>query len=634
MEITSLDLTVLEREFERLEDGFVQKVYQRGNELTIEIYVPGEDKERLIIGPSYAFISKYKRDNPEKPPGFCMELRKKLGRVDSIYQKGFDRVLVLESGDIQLIAEMFGKGNLLLVEDGKIIGALRQDEWDTRDIVVGEQYEFPESENNPLEESYLELLEEGEIVRRLAIDLSLGGKYAEEICSRASLDKNTEVNDLDSDQEEKLVDELDKMFDQAENPEPVLYRDELPERAAPFPMKTYSEYDMEEFDLFSSALDEYFYRREKQKKEKKKREKFQEKKQGIERQLQQQEHKIKGLKKSSEENREKAEAIYENYNELLEIKQAVEEGIEKHGWKETEKRLKEAENDLASKVEDLNEQERFFIIGTDGYNFKLKPGEDLEAAASRYYDKAKNSEAKIESAKEALEDTKKQLEELEEEDIEFDEGMEDKKQKRSKEWFEKYRWFYSSEGYLILLGRDAQTNEMLVNKHMDSKDIYLHADFDGAPCVVIKKGQDAGEETLQEAAKAAVTFSKTWKAGIGADDVYYVDPEQVTKNPESGEYLGKGAFVIRGDREYLRNVSVEASIGAYNLEDDIYVPVCGPKESIESHCETVIDLEPGRTKKSEIAKNIQGRIRNEEDINLDLDYIIRSLPPGKSSIKN
>ncbi|EHK00788.1 RNA-binding protein, partial [Candidatus Haloredivivus sp. G17] len=101
----------------------MQKVYQRGEDLTIEIYVPGDEKKRLIIGTDKAFISKYKRDNPMKPPGFCMELRKHLGKVDRIEQKGFDRILVIESGDTKLICELFGRGNYILVKENKIIGA-------------------------------------------------------------------------------------------------------------------------------------------------------------------------------------------------------------------------------------------------------------------------------------------------------------------------------------------------------------------------------------------------------------------------------------------------------------------------------------------------------------------------------
>jgi hypothetical protein len=172
---------------------------------------------------------------------------------------------------------------------------------------------------------------------------------------------------------------------------------------------------------------------------------------------------------------------------------------------------------------------------------------------------------------------------------------------------------------------------MLVKKHMEKNDLYFHADFDGAPSVVVKDGKDAGEDTLEEAAKAAVTFAKTWKAGIGADTVYYVEPDQVTKDPESGEYLTKGAFVIRGDREYMRNVKVDACVGVYSLDGDM-VPMCGPKSAVKAHCDTYVQLEPGMKKKSKIAKRLNRRFA-EDDFDLDLDYIIRSLPPGESEIK-
>ena len=149
MELTSLELSLLMDEFDRLEDGHVQKVYQRGNELTLEVYIPGEGKERLVIGTDRAFLSKYKRDNPMRPPGFCMELRKHLGSIDSIRQIGFDRILEIESGDTRLICEVFGKGNFVLTKEDKIIGALRQQEWSDRSILTGEKYQYPEPASDP-----------------------------------------------------------------------------------------------------------------------------------------------------------------------------------------------------------------------------------------------------------------------------------------------------------------------------------------------------------------------------------------------------------------------------------------------------------------------------------------------------
>ena len=625
MEITSLDLSILEEEFKYLEDGHVQKVYQRGEDLTLEIYVPGDEKKRLIIGTDKAFISKYKRDNPMKPPGFCMELRKHLGKINRIEQKGFDRILVIESGATRLICELFGRGNYILTKEDKIIGALREEKWADREIRVGLEYEFPEPADDPRGEDYIDKLEEGELVRRLASGLSLGGTYAEEICHRLELEKNMAVENLSDEQKDALREEIEKFL----NPElsPTLYKDELPKRAAPFPLKTYSEFDKENFSTFSEALDEFYYRKKQKKEEKKKREKYREELEGLKQKKEQQERKIEGLQKSSEQNRRKAELIYENYNELQEAKAAIEKGIETHGWEKTEEKLKESGKDKASNVNALNEQNDFFSYELEEDSIKIYLFQDLEATASGYYDKAKSSEEKMESAEKALDNTKKEIESLGEEDIELEQVMEDKSEKRSKKWFEKYRWFYSSDGFLVCIGKDAQTNEMLVKKHMDSNDLYLHSDFDGAPSVVIKDGQEAPESTLDEAGRAAVTFTKAWKAGIGAADVYYVDPDQVTKNPESGEYLSKGAFVIRGDRDYLRNVKIDAAIGPYEIEEGLYLPMCGPKDAVEENCSEAIELRPGHNKKSEVAKKIQKRIENYD---LDLDYIVRSLPPGKS----
>ena len=627
MEITSLDLSILEEEFSKLEDGHVQKVYQRGEDLTIEIYVPGDEKKRLIIGTDKAFISKYKRDNPMKPPGFCMELRKHLGKVDRIEQKGFDRVLVIESGDTKLICELFGRGNYILVKENKIIGALREEKWADREIRVGLEYEFPEPADDPRGKDYIDMLEEGELVRRLASDLSLGGTYAEEICHRLGLEKDMEVEELSEEQRTALEQEIDRFL----NPElsPILYIDELPKRATPFPLKTYSKFHKENFDTFSESLDEFYYRKKQKKEEKKKREKYREELEGLKQKKEQQERKIEGLKKSSEQNRRKAKLIYKNYNELQEAKNAIETGIEKQGWKKTEKQLKQSENKQASNIKALNEQNEFFSYDLEEDSIKIDLHQDLEATASQYYDKAKESESKMENAEEALEKTEEEIESLGEEDIELEDVMKDKSEKRSKEWFEKYRWFYSSDEFLVCIGKDAQTNEMLVKKHMDSDDLYLHSDFDGAPSVVIKDGQKAPESTLKEAGRAAVTFTKAWKAGIGAADVYYVDPEQVTKNPESGEYLSKGAFVIRGDREYLRNVKIDAAIGPYEIEEGLFLPMCGPKDAVEENCVKSIELRPGHSKKSKLAKNISKGL---QDFDLDLDYIVRSLPPGKSEV--
>lgn len=42
---------------------------------------------------------------------------------------------------------------------------------------------------------------------------------------------------------------------------------------------------------------------------------------------------------------------------------------------------------------------------------------------------------------------------------------------RKVHWFEKFNWFISSENYLVISGRDAQQNEMIVKRYMSKGDV-------------------------------------------------------------------------------------------------------------------------------------------------------------------
>jgi hypothetical protein len=106
----------------------------------------------------------------------------------------------------------------------------------------------------------------------------------------------------------------------------------------------------------------------------------------------------------------------------------------------------------------------------------------------------------------------------------------------------------------------------------------------------------------------------------------------VTKEPESGEYLAKGAFVIRGDRTYLRNVSVSAAVGAYKREDG-YLAMAGPVSAVKKQCDHYVEIRPGNEKTSDVAKRIQHHLHDATDADFDLDAIIRALPPGKAEIE-
>ncbi|MDO8624822.1 MAG: NFACT RNA binding domain-containing protein, partial [Candidatus Diapherotrites archaeon] len=93
--------------------------------------------------------------------------------------------------------------------------------------------------------------------------------------------------------------------------------------------------------------------------------------------------------------------------------------------------------------------------------------------------------------------------------------------RRKREWFEKFRWFFSSDGFLVLGGRDAKSNEQLVKKFLDRDDLFVHADvFGAAHCVIKADKKPIPLSTKKEAAVFAAVFSRSWEAGSGKADVY------------------------------------------------------------------------------------------------------------------
>src|SRR3989338_2090126 len=184
----------------------------------------------------------------------------------------------------------------------------------------------------------------------------------------------------------------------------------------------------------------------------------------------------------------------------------------------------------------------------------------VEENASDYFEKAKKIKKKIQGAEKALLVSLKKLKELEtkKEKLSIEEEKNKIAKERKKEWYEKFRWFISSDGFLVIGGRDATSNEIVIKKHTDADDLVLHTDMAGSPFFVVKaEGKKIPEATIKEAADATCTFSRAWKLGLQSSEVFYVSPEQVSKKTKAGEYMGKGAFMIYGKTNYIDNRSEE-----------------------------------------------------------------------------
>ena len=249
----------------------------------------------------------------------------------------------------------------------------------------------------------------------------------------------------------------------------------------------------------------------------------------------------------------------------------------------------------------------------------------IDQNAAVYFEKAKKIKKKITGAEKALEENLKKLQDLEikKEKIILEISKQKKLKERKREWYEKFRWFISSEGFLVIGGRDATSNEIVVKKHTEPYDLVFHTDMAGSPFFVVKnEGKIIGDKTKEEVADATCTFSRTWKLGLQTSSVFYVSPEQVSKKTKAGEYMGKGAFMIYGKTNYIGN-KVNLAVGI-NKSQQI---MSGPIDAIKANCDKYVVLIQGDEKSSSVAKYIQHKIGG------SIDEIIRALPAGEFKVK-
>ena len=208
----------------------------------------------------------------------------------------------------------------------------------------------------------------------------------------------------------------------------------------------------------------------------------------------------------------------------------------------------------------------------------LNLDKSVEQNAEVYFEKAKKAKKKLQGAKLALQRSKEKLEKIKkQQEISLKQEEENLKQKtREKQWYEKFHWFISSEGFLCIGGRDATTNEIVIKKYTEDNDIVFHTTMAGSPFFVVKtESKKPGKATLNQTAQATASYSKAWKLGLSVVDVFYVNPNQVSKKAKPGEYIPKGAFMIYGKKNNLVP-QIKLAIG---IKDDQIIG--GPVDAIK-----------------------------------------------------
>ena len=628
MELSSIELfkiiSVLNKEIES-DNLYLNNIYQVMNDSYLfRLHQVGKSKKYVMINPKIGiWESKYDIEKDEST-GYVTSLRRNLlrARLIKFEQPPGERICIMhfetKKGKRKVICEFFREGNIIVVdENNKILSCLRKLKVRHREIFPGSIYEFPPLRAASIENFQKEDLKniyenDLEIAKWIGRNYSLSKKYIEEILERINIDKEKECNKLSSNEIKKLENEILELVKVVKSHDLSVWiaKDEnLIEDISLINLEHSKKSDYYKSDSLMDELDNYIT-----------------------------------LNLSKTQSVTKQEPINKKIIELEKSIKLQEDAYKKNKNKAVELR------DLAvelSKANSYNEifdgreieiiKHRHNIIKIPFIDSEIEIDKEISAIklSSLCFDHAKKLERKVESIEIASLKLKSDLDKIRNKVNKQEESKSSIKIKEEALWFEKFRWFVSLEGDLVIGGRDSQSNVNIIKKYAKQNDLVFHSEIVGSPFFIIKEG--VSDTTITETATATASFSRAWKSQSSVD-VYYVKYEQVKKGAPSGMSMPKGSFMIEGKKTILKKVKLELAIGAV-MHNGKHTIMSGPIDAVMRRSLAHIIIRPGKRKASDIAKLIKNKLilKLDNDISeiykgKSIDEYLRVLPPGGAEI--
>jgi predicted ribosome quality control (RQC) complex YloA/Tae2 family protein len=619
--MSGIDVKAVTSELKKKLPLWIDKVYQFDTR-TLGIRLNGENKAKyqmIIEAGRRAHLAKDLPEPPKNPPQFAMLLRKYLsgGKVLDIRQHGLERILIFDIGKgshtYRLILELFDEGNIVLTDENyQIIKPLRHHRFKNREIIPHATYTLGSTDpTGSLENLKLVITtDDRDLVRCLAIGCMLGGTYAEYICQKSGLDKTLPASSVNPEIIFTAVQDL--FFRVVHEQDPVIHAKHCE------PIALWDGIDVRHFQTFSEALEAFYPLTKAERKTAEGKSKLTKE----ERILKYQKSAIKKFEEKIEKTEAIVAAIYENYSFVSTLISSLDLASKTHSWQEIEKITRQSNSPDAKKIVAFYPEDAAVEIDI-GQRVKIFVHEGIEQNAGRYYDLIKKFRKKKEGALKAMKTAPPKKKEVRREFVFM-----------KKLWYHRFRWFVTSDGVVVLGGRDASQNDELVKKYMGGQDTFVHADVHGASVVIVKGKTDR----MDEVAQFAASYSGSWRSGHFSADVYSALPEQVSKTPESGEFISRGSFIVRGERTYYRNVPLAVGIGL--MLEPYAAVIGGPPSAIVRKTRVFAELKPGTFEPNDVAKKVlrilrqqlsEGEIKALKGI-LNTDNVAAFVPPGGSDI--
>ncbi|MDH3611523.1 MAG: ribosome rescue protein RqcH [Nitrosopumilus sp.] len=597
--------------------------------ILFKLHHPEKSDIFMMISTSGVWLTSVKIDQIE-PNRLLKRLRSDLLRfkIKKIEQIGSERIAYFTftgfDKEFVIIGEFFGEGNILLCnEEMKILALQHSIDVRHRKLGVGMKYATPPESGIDIfhiTDSDFKDLRTSELIggKWLGRTLGLPKKYVEGIFELAKIDSKRIGTSLSEEEIQEIYHATKTIVTNVTtgNHDPVIIRNEKTE-VIPIKLGKLDE-KCSSVTSFMDGLDTVFTENIVEKGRSAQTSESDKKIKELETQLSEQEKAIETVKEKSKYITNLANSLYEMVSRgIISIEDVNAQSIlDQHNAK-------------------LSKEKGISLIVIRDEKIKINPQASLQSIASGLFNEAKRQSGAIKSIDQIKNKTKKKLEKLKNKtETETKEIL--VSEVRKKNWYERYRWFFTSDEMLAIGGRDAPSNSAVVRKHLGKNDKIFHGDIFGSPFFILKDAETPSTISMNEVAHATVCFSRAWREGMHGLSAYWVLPEQVKKSAPSGQFLPKGSFTIEGKRNFVNIPSLRLAIGIIP-QDDHYLLTSGPPAPIKKNSICYAIIEPHGSEMVEVAKKIRlefSKLEEEITKQISLDDFVRALPAGQSQIKD
>ena len=372
MEITNLTLAYQILEIKEIIDGAFVKNVQEIDEGIFKFKLSSKQgSKNLIVNANVLYLTDYKLPAKQNVYGFAAFLKKYLQnkKILSIKQHNFDRIAIAEFDEFLLIFEFFHESNVILTDkSNRILNSLKRRQWKDRTVRRGQEYKFPPSKGlNPEDIEFSELKEffaksPDDSIRTLIRAVNIAPIFAEEILFNLNIEKSKPAKGL-KEKELKEIHSAIKEYASVSKKklQPVLTKNHL----LPFKLNSIKE-KQAEVPFLNEAIDDFYSKEFLQKEKKEVVDEKEKESSKLQFNLEQLAESKEKFEKQAKENKQKAELIYSNFNELQELVNAL-KGTEKSesSKKEVMYKLKNAAkkgNKAAKLFSDLDFKKKELIV--------------------------------------------------------------------------------------------------------------------------------------------------------------------------------------------------------------------------------------------------------------------------------